>query len=185
MQIALRMFDCLLVPLAIVVLAFEPNFAHGYINYNESGQHLAAIGEMHRGGLLFRDIFVQYGPLHYWVPYWAFEHVGYSIATLRGYFLLGEIAGLLAAYAVCRQVISHRLFAGLAGLLIAIEAHHPFWSTRWGGWRFAFVYLVLFALIRFSRTRKRGWTFAAGLASGLAFLHTYDAAAATAAGPMV
>ena len=139
MSIALRILDWLLVPLAIVALAWEPNYAHGVLNYNESGQHLAAIGAMQRGDLLFRDIFVQYGPLHYLVPLWLFGHFGDSIATLRGYFLSGEIAGLVAAYALARQLLPGRAFAILAGLAIAMEAHHPFWSTRGGGWR---VFLV-------------------------------------------
>ncbi|MCS5636923.1 MAG: hypothetical protein NZ990_10420 [Myxococcota bacterium] len=185
MLIALRILDWLLVPLAIVALAYEPNFAHGALNYNESGQHLAAIGSMQRGELLFRDIFVQYGPLHYYVPLWLFDHLGHSLATLRGYFLSGEIAGLVAAYGLARQLLSTRTFAVLAGLVIAMEAHHPFWSTRWGGWRFFFVYVALAAMLRFSDTRKPGWMLAAGLSSALAFLHTYDAAAAAGLGALV
>ena len=185
MLIALRILDWFLVPLAIVALAYEPNFAHGALNYNESGQHLAAIGAMQRGDLLFRDIFVQYGPLHYYVPLWLFDHLGDSIATLRGYFLSGEIAGLVAAYGLARQLLSTRAFAVLAGLAIAMEAHHPFWSTRWGGWRFFFVYVALAAMLRFSYTRKPGWMLAAGLSSAIAFLHTYDAAAAAGIGALV
>jgi hypothetical protein len=174
----------LAVSLVMVALAYEPNFAHGYINYNESGQHLAAIAELARGSLLFRDIFVQYGPLHYYIPLGAFEALGYSIATLRGYFLVGEIAGLLAAYALAREVIGRRFLAGVAGIALVVLSHHPFWSTRWGGWRFAFVYLAVLALLRFSRTRRAGWMIASGVSTALAFLHTYDAAAAAGAGAL-
>ena len=140
---------------------------------------------MQRGDLLFRDIFVQYGPLHYLVPLWLFGHFGDSIATLRGYFLSGEIAGLVAAYALARQLLPGRAFAILAGLAIAMEAHHPFWSTRWGGWRFFFVYVALTALLRFSHTRNPAWMLAGGVSSALAFLHTYDAAAAAGIGALV
>ena len=185
MLIALRILDWLLVPLAIIALAYEPNFAHGALNYNESGQHLAAIGAMQRGELLFRDIFVQYGPLHYYVPFWLFDHLGHSITTLRGYFLSGEIAGLVAAYGLARQLLPTRAFAILAGLAIAMEAHHPFWSTRWGGWRFFFVYVALAAILRFSATRNPAWMLAAGLSSTMAFFHTYDAAAAAGIGALV
>ena len=49
MLIARRTLEWLLIPLGIAALAYEPNFSHGFINYNESGQHLAAIAELHRG----------------------------------------------------------------------------------------------------------------------------------------
>lgn len=174
------------VALAIVALAWEPNFAHGFVNYNESGQHLAAIAALERGERLFRDVFVQYGPLHYMVPAWLFARFGAGFDTLRAYFLAGEIASLLAAFALARTWIRPRVFAWAAGLLVVACAHVPFWSTRWGGVRFAFVYLTLLALLR-SRASPRpvAWWTAAGVASALGFLHTYDAGAVAGAAALL
>jgi hypothetical protein len=173
-----RVFEFVLVPLCLVALAYEPNYAHGFINYNESGQHLAAIRELARGSLLFRDLFVQYGPLHYFVPYWTTGIFGESIPTLRGYFLAGEIAGFLAMLGLCRALIPSRVFATAAAFVIVMEAHHPFWSTRWGGFRFAFVYLSLWCLVIALQQRRPRLLFLAGLSGALALLHTYDAGAA-------
>ncbi|MBW1885315.1 MAG: hypothetical protein JRJ58_17410, partial [Deltaproteobacteria bacterium] len=175
---AMRSFDLLLVPICLISLAWEPNFSHGFINYNESGQHLATMREMARGSLLFRDLFVQYGPLHYFVPYWAAGAFGESLETLRGYFLLGEIAGFLAAWGLCRALIPSRIFASAAALVMVIEAHHTFWSARWGGFRFAFVYLSLWCLVVALNRQRPRLLFFAGAGAALAFLHTYDAGAA-------
>jgi hypothetical protein len=144
-----------------------------------------AIRELLRGGALFRDVFVQYGPLHYEVPALAFAVFGASLATLRGYFLAGEIATLLAAFVLARRAIASRGFAWAAALLVVVHAHHPFWSTRWGGFRFAFVYGTLAALLRAAETGRRGWLVAAGVLAALAFLHTYDAGAVAALGAAV
>ncbi len=46
MSAAGRAFEQLLVPLCVIALVWEPNFAHGFINYNESGQHLSTIREL-------------------------------------------------------------------------------------------------------------------------------------------
>ncbi len=177
-RLAASIVDWITIPAFLIWLIREPNFAHGFINYNESGQHLALIHELKQGSLLFRDLFAQYGPLHYYVPAWAFSVFGTSIATLRGYFLAGEVASLLAAFALCRAAIARRTFAMLAAFVIVIEAHHPYWSTRWGGFRFAFIYLALLALIRANRLKKDGraaWLFVAGAVTAIGFLHTYDA----------
>jgi len=180
-----KAFDWGIAPLILVALAFEPNFRHGFLNYNESGQHLVAMHELAKGSLLFRDLFAQYGPLHYHVPAALGAIFGETIATLRGYFLAGEIAGFLAAWALCRALIPRRGFAFAAALVIVMEAHHPFWSTRWGGFRFAFVYLSLLGLW-FGLLRPRsGWLVFAGAMAGLAFLHTYDAGAAAGVGAIV
>lgn len=178
MNAAVRAFELLVIPLCIVALAWEPNFAHGFINYNESGQHLAAMRELANGKLLFRDIFGQYGALHYFVPYWATGVFGESITTLRGYFLWGEIAGFLAALGLARALIKNRLFANAAAIAVVVFAHHPFWSTRWGGFRFAFVYLSIWCLVAALRQPGSRALVLAGMMAALAFLHTYDAGAA-------
>ncbi len=173
-----RLLDFILAPAVIAWLAWEPNHAHGFLNYNESGQYLSAVGELQRGSLLFRDLFAQYGPLQYYGPLWFFGLFGSSIASLRLFLLVGEIASLIAAYALARVVIPKRGFAWLAGLAIVIESHHPFWSTRWGGFRFAFIYLSLLALVMAGRAtaeRRAWWLALAGSMAGVAFLHTYDA----------
>ena len=173
-----RIVDWLIVPGCLVALAYEPNYPHGFLNYNESGQHLVTLRELARGSELFRDLFVQYGPLHYFVPAIAAGWFGETIATLRGYFLAGEIAGFLAAWALCRVLIPSRTFAIAAAFVLVMEAHHPFWSTRWGGFRFAFVYLSLLGLTLALLRRQSLWLFVAGGTAAIAWLHTYDAGAA-------
>lgn len=187
-RIAGFVFDWITIPALLIWIIREPNFAHGFINYNESGQHLALIHELKQGRLLFRDLFAQYGVLHYYVPAWAFAVFGSSVATLRGYFLAGEMVSLLAAFVLARSAIVGRSLGALAGVVLVIESHHPFWSTRWGGFRFAFIYLALFALIRANRLARDGrgaWLFAAGASSAIAYLHTYDAGFVSLVGGIV
>ena len=172
MTTAQRVYDLLLLPLLVIALAFEPNFRHGFMNYSESGQHLATMRELANGSLLFRDLFVQYGPLHYYVPTLFAGVFGESIATLRGYFLAGEIFGFLALWGLCRALIPNRIFATAAVIVAVMYAHHPFWSTRWGGFRFAFVYLSLWCLVALLRNRRPHLPVLAGAFAALAFLHT-------------
>ena len=156
-----RLVDLVLIPLAMVWLAYEPNFAHGFIDYFESGQYLSVINAIFHGKLPYKDLFVLFGPLHYWVPALAMLFFGKSIVVLRGFFLFGDVASLLVLYCLCRLFIRNRFFSTAAALLIVIEAHHPFWCTRWGGIRFAFGYLSLLSLTLFCKkktARAMGWS---------------------------
>ncbi len=169
--------DWVLLPFLIVSFAYEPNFAHGLINYNELGQYLSAINGLSHGQHLYRDIFVQYNPLQYYVPLWAMQIFGMTLPVLKGYFLFGEIFTFLVLYVLSRRLIPNRFFSYLGSLFIVIEAHHPFWSLNWGGARFGFIYLSFFFLLAFTRDSKSLSMFLAGLFASAGFLHTYDSGA--------
>lgn len=166
----------------VASLVFEPNHVHGIMDYNECGQFLSVVNAMWSGQHLYKDIYLQYGPLHYWVPSAAMAVFGKTLETLRGYFFYGGLATVVLMAYVCRRLIPQRAVAYAAAILIAMESHHPFWSSRWGGWRFFMVAAAMYLLSWSARSPKAKYPALAGVFCALSFLHTYDAGIAAFAG---
>lgn len=163
-----------LVPYLIVTAAYEPNAASGLVDYLESGQYLTVIDTVFRGGALHRDVYFLFGPLTYLGPAAAMLVFGKTLAVLRGYFLAADILTYLVLYLLCRLLIRPRAWAYLASLVIVVQVHHPFWSTRWGGLRFAAAYASIAAWLWYLRARPRGAALLAGTMTALALLHGID-----------
>ncbi len=169
-----RLLDFFIVPGLLIALAYEPNAAHGYVDYLESGQYLAVIDGVFRGQVFYRDIYFFFGPLSYYGPALAMFFFGKTLAVLRQFFLVGDIAGFLALYALCRITLRNRFFAYAAALVIVIQVHHPFWSTRWGGFRFCSAYASLIVMAGLVRWRSTPLAAVGGFFAAIAFLHSID-----------
>ena len=169
-----RFLDFFIVPYLIVVFAYEPNFASGFEDYFESGQYLSVINGIFHGQIIYKDIFLLFGPLTYFGPVAAMTLFGKNLAVLRGFFLVTDITALLMVYVICRVLIQNRFFSYLASFLSVIEAHHPFWSTRWGGFRFVTAYIAILGILLFCAKKKKRYLFLAGVFSALAWLHSFE-----------
>jgi len=168
--------DYLFIPLIIFWCAFEPNFIHGPVEYLEEGQHLSVINEVFHGKMPIKDTFTFYGPLHIYLPVLAMRLFKESLGALRGYFHFGNIFSLIIVYLLGRSICRTRFFSYLLAFLLLLEAHHPFWSTRWGGIRNGLGLLVVLFLVAFIKRRKRIWLVWAGIFSAFSLLYTIEIA---------
>jgi hypothetical protein len=167
-----KVIDYLIIPLAIFFCAFEPNFRHGSIDYLEAGQYLAVINGIFHGKVLFKDLFIGYGPLSYYIPAQLMLIFGKSLVVLRGYFHFGNIFTLIIAYLLGRSILRSRIFSYLLAFLLLMEVNNPYWSTRWGGIKIGMGLLTLLLIISFIKSRKKSWLFLAGAVSSFAFLQS-------------
>ncbi len=166
--------DWVVVPAGIIWLAFEPNFPHGLVDYFEAGQYLGPINGIFHGEIPFRDNFTLWGPLFLYIPAWIMFFFGKTIAVLRAYFHVTAILNVLASYFVGRLICQNRFFRYLIPLLFLMEVYHPFWSTRYGGFRVGLGLLILGCLIRYVQRGSQGYLVLAGFLSGSCLLYSTD-----------
>jgi hypothetical protein len=169
-----RLVDVLVVPAIIVLLALEPNAAHGFVDYFEAGQYLGPINRLLHGGVLYRDAPVFFGPLFYYVPLAAMKVFGASLAVLRLHFEALAILSIITAYGVAWLVCRDRFFRCLVPFLMLVEAYHPFWMMRWGGFRAGWAMLALAFMIRALRQGRPRDVLIAGAVSGVGLAYSLD-----------
>ncbi len=174
MPILRKLFDWLIFPLLIIWLVFEPHFNYGTIDYLESGQYLSVIHGLWQGQMLYRDLFILFGPLSYLGPMVFMAFFGTTLAVLRAYFMTANIMNFLLIYVLCRILIRHRFLSYLACFFAVVEGHQPFWSVRWGGFRLTSALLFLIALTFYLRTRRKLFLLLSGVFATAGFLHSLD-----------
>lgn len=167
--------DFIFIPSCVAFLAYEPNAAHGLVDYLESGQYLSVINGFFHGKIPYKDIYLFFGPLTYYGPALAMLVFGKTLAVLNIYFMISNIIGFLMLYIVCRLMIKNRFFAYFAAILMVVESHWPFWSSRIAYSRWASAYASLLGLVLFCELNRSRFLFLAGLFASLAFLHSVDA----------
>ncbi len=92
----------LLVPFFLGNLFFVTPF-YGSLNLIDEGQFLAWVSHMQNGKLMYRDIYITYGPLYVYPLYLVFKIFGSSIFIFRVYFIAFGIAvGILMIRPVVR-----------------------------------------------------------------------------------
>jgi hypothetical protein len=169
-----QVFDWLIVPAGILFLAFDPNYRHGFVDYLEAGLHLGPINGIFHGEVPYRDSYTLFGPLFLYTPALIMAVFGKTLAVLRAYFHAAALLNLLIAYGVGRLVCRTRLMRYAIPLILLVEFHHPFWSTRWGGLRVGLELLVLAGLLRYMQSQARRPLLLAGVLSGLGLLYSTD-----------
>jgi len=112
--------DFIFAPALIFFLVYEPNFAHGAINYLEIGAHSSVINGLLHHQVPYRDVQLFFNPLSYCTPALAMAMFGKTVAVLRGAFLVGNVMSLLILYLLCRTLVRHRLFSFLASFLMTL-----------------------------------------------------------------
>jgi hypothetical protein len=173
LSMLLKAFDWLLFPLAIIYLTFEPNFSDGIIIYNESGQYLSVIHEILNGKIIYRDIYLLFGPLSYIIPTFLLSIFGKTLLVLKAYFALSNVLMFILIYAICKFIIKNRWVCYLTTLAIIVHVHHPFWAVRWASLKFASGYAFLLCLVFYANYRKKLLLTLAGVMSALALLQSF------------
>ena len=118
-RVGYRVLVYLLIPIFIYLLTYQGKI-HGGIDRFHEGEQLAPLNEMLRGGIPFRDIYLQHGLLQNtflpWLGSQLFE------PTLRGVRLIREALvplGYVALYFLGLQVFRARFFTAFLCFLIA------------------------------------------------------------------
>jgi hypothetical protein len=166
--------DYIIVPIFIIVLAYQPNFIHGFIDHLESGKDLACLNELFLGKVIYKDTLPLVGFLNTYFQFFLMSLFGKTIGVLRGYFYFGTIFTLIVGYIISLRLSKARLIAYATAMLLVIETYHPFWATRWGGLRFGIGLIAILCAIMYFTKDKKPWAFFAGLFSAVALLVSVD-----------
>lgn len=102
----------LIAPWIIGSLFFVTPF-YGELNLIDEGQFLAWVNHMMNGKLMYRDIYITYGPLYVYPLYFLFKVFGSSIFLLRVYFIV--ISTIFSVF-VLREVAKKLNFGNLLRL---------------------------------------------------------------------
>ena len=168
--------EYVILPIFIYLLTYSGNI-HGNIDLFHEGERLAPLNEMLRGGVPFRDIYVQHGLFQNaylaWIGGQLFEPTLFGLRTMER--ILNPI-GYVALYLLGLQVFRGRFLTAFICMLIASGT--AFWVSprhSLGLISFAFVTNVL----TYPQHRSKGRTFSwklllAGLFTSLAFWYSTE-----------
>lgn len=171
----------LLAPLGIFLVGFAYYYEFRHLGWfmEDEGVLYYQYLRTHQGQLPYRDYFMGYSPLAYYLHAWIFDSFGVSIDVVRKFMAAVNALSAVGLFVVARRVvpIGYALIPSLLFLFMQpgdlgdVELHnapYPFWYsiafTIWGAW----------ALLRFLEARggwRDGiWLFATGVLGGLTLL---------------
>jgi len=174
MRIFFILLDFIAVPLLIIYLTHEPNFATGHVDYLEAGNYLPNIDAVLNGKIPYRDFFVLHGPLQLYLQSGFFLLLGSSIYNLFLFFYSTGILTYIILYFLLRLILKTRAITYIVLFIALIETYHPFWISRWGYFRAGFSFVAIFMLIKFVRVFKKRYLFLSGLFCAFSLLYSVD-----------
>ena len=168
--------EYVLLPIFIYLLTYSGNI-HGNIDLFHEGERLAPLNEMLRGGVPFRDVYVQHGLFQNaylaWVGGQLFEPTLFGLRTMER--VLNPI-GYVAVYLLGLQVFRGRFLTAFICMLIAsgtafsVSARHSL-----GLISFAFAAAFLTGPQALSKDYRFSWKLLlAGLFTSLAFWYSTE-----------
>lgn len=179
--------DYAAVPLFIIYLLYQPDFAAAPLFHTEVGQYLGPLeGILYFKQVPYRDMFVLYGPLSVYLPALVMLVFGPSLWTLRAYFYFSSILSAVFCYFLARTLLRTRLCVLLVTGLCLAASYDKFWFSSWGGLRNGIGLLIIFLLCRAARTAFSGaLLLAAGTATAAALLLSTELGLAVLAADLV
>ncbi len=157
--------DAILLSAFAMVITFQPFYLQGQINIFEVGLYLPGINGILHGLVPYRDFFHLRGPFELYMPVWMMTIFGKNIAVLSAYFYLGTILTLVACVFLAREIFKTRFMLYLMVPVLVARTFPRVVFTYWGGMRYAWGILAIFAMIRFLKTQQYKWIYLAGFAS--------------------
>ena len=168
--------EYVILPIFIYLLTYSGNI-HGNIDLFHEGERLAPLNEMLRGGVPFRDVYVQHGLFQNaylaWVGGQLFEPTLFGLRTMER--VLNPL-GYVAVYLLGLQVFRGRFLTAFICMLIAsgtafsVSARHSL-----GLISFAFAAAFLTGPQALSKDYRFSWKlFLAGLFTSLAFWYSTE-----------
>lgn len=142
------------------------NFFTGDINIIDEGQFAAWANHMIHGKLLYKDIYITYGPLSIYPLYWLFKVFGPSAFLVRLYLTLGGTIGIIASLFLMDLLkIGKRMSVFLICIFLLIPVMNLREAT--GLW-------ALYFLIKSHNLKSAKLSFVAGVLSSISFLTSPD-----------
>lgn len=175
-KILLRIFNFVIFPIIIFLLAFNQNSFHGLIDAVECGQYLSCVNGVFQGKLPFKDFIpLAAGPLFIWVLSATFFIFGKTLYILRSYLNFSSILTYIALYFLACNFYRYKLSAYVLSIVALVETFNPFWSSRWAGYsRFGVGLMGLFFQILYVKKTRPIYLFISGIIASLGFLYSVD-----------
>lgn len=163
-EVAMLIFF-VLIPLLGAINIINPWL--GDINLIDEGQFAAWANHMLHGKLMYKDIYITYGPLYVYPLYLIFKYLGTEFIFIRIFYLsIGTSFGLIATYYFLKKLnLTPKVFYPLIIFLLLI----PGLSLRQG--------IVIFSLLSiFNMVIKKTnlWTILTGISIALSFLISFE-----------
>lgn len=171
-----RGFTYIVLPVFIYLLTYSGDI-HGKIDLFHEGERLAPLNEMLRGGIPFRDIYIQHGVFQNaylaWIGSQLFEPTLFGLRSMEGIL---DPLGYVALYLLGLQVFRGGFFS--AFICVVIASGTGFWVSprhSLGLISFAFVASFLTRAKSTSTDRAFSWQLLlAGLFASLAFWYSTE-----------
>jgi len=140
----------------------------------EEGIYLRWINELLQGGILYKDIYLQGGPLMVWPQYLVMKLFKPSIALYRYYSYCGYFLGYIILFVIFYEIVKNRIMI-LLGMLLIIFYYYPmFPGFQQSLGRFAFSLLPLYFSYKFFHNKKSLYLLISGFTLGLALLSSQE-----------
>lgn len=142
--------------------------------YFEEGIYLRWIDEMLRGGVVYKDVYLQGGPLMAWPQYWLMKMFGPSLPLSRYYIYFCYFLGYIIVFIVLREIVINRVIM-IIGLLFSTYFYYPMLpGLQQSLGRFAFPLLPMFFLYMFFIRTKYFYLFISGVTLGLSLFSSQE-----------
>ncbi len=166
--------DWLIAAVFIALITFQPYFLHGKINLFELGIYLPNIDAIFNGKIPYRDFFYLRGPFELYMPAFLMMLWGKSLIVLETYFYLGNVLALVMCAWIAKELYAKRIFFYLLVPVLVARAFPRVVFMYWGGMRYVLGLAVVLCLVKFVRTRRAAWSFAAGILGALSLMTSVE-----------
>lgn len=164
------------------LILFNPFYLEGRVNIYETGLYLPGIQAILDGRVPFRDFFHLRGPFELYMPAALMSVSGQNVAVLSTYFYVGTVVTFFLWILLAKELFSSRIFFYLIVPVLVARTFPRVVFTYWGGMRFAFGAAAIFCAVRFLKSKRAGWLWAAGVVTALGLLTSVEIGVCSAAG---
>ena len=166
--------DALILSVFVLLITFQPFYTQGEINLFELGLYLPGIQAILDGQIPYRDFFHLRGPLELYLPALVMKIFGMHLAVMYTYFYVGNIVCLILCVWILKELLSTRFVFYLAVPVLVARTFPRVVFMIWGGMRYAWGLLAVLLVIKFFKTKRPGWMFAAGVMTSIGLLTSIE-----------
>lgn len=134
----------------------------GNLNLLDEGQFASWAYQMTQGKLMYKDLFIMYGPLFIYPLFILFKFFGASFFLVRLYSYLGALLGLITIYFLCIKLKFKSITRFIIYLLLVLL---PGLQIRQ-----AAALVIIYLLLQTNDKKGNNWSFILGLTTTVGFL---------------
>ncbi len=166
--------DSFVLSVFVILMTLHPYFLKATLNLFELGLYLPGIQALLNGQIPYRDFFHLRGPFELYFPAGLMALLGKEIWVLETYFYVGTVLTLIVCVLLGAQLYRTRWALYLMVPILVARTFPRVVFTFWGGMRYGLGVMAILFAIRFFKTEKKIWIFAAGLVSAFAILTSVE-----------